>query len=56
MPSKRALRPTRLHVTVTVSLHRRFGWLMTGVAVGALQLPGVILAAAGLVLRALHHG
>jgi hypothetical protein len=55
MPSKRGPRPTHLHVTVTVNLHRRFGWLMTGVAVGTLQLPDLILQATDLVLRALHR-
>lgn len=49
-------RPPHLHVNVTVTLHRRrFGWLVAGTTIGALQAADLVVQVASLLLRAAGH-
>ena len=48
-------RPEPIRIDVTVTLHRRVGWLAAGVAIGALRVPDLLLAGFGLLARALQH-
>lgn len=40
--------PPRLHITITVSVNRRLGWLLV---IGSLQVPALLIQVFGLVLR-----
>jgi hypothetical protein len=43
-------------IDVTVTLPRRLGWLLAGIAISDLHLPDGLLEKAGLILRALLPG
>ncbi|WP_433616193.1 hypothetical protein ACQP2P_13960 [Dactylosporangium sp. CA-139114] len=47
--------PAHVRVDVTVTLHRRLGWLLAGVALGGLPVPDLVVRLAGLILLAIHN-
>ena len=47
-------RPEPLRIDVTVTLHRRLGWLLAGVVAGSLQAPALAVRLAALILRAVR--
>ena len=42
----------RVRIDITITLPRRARWLVTGIALGSLHLPDLVVQCAALVLRA----
>ena len=47
--------PDQLHITVAVTVTRRPGWRIAGIAISVLQLPEIVIQLVRLVLRAAGH-
>jgi hypothetical protein len=55
-PASGQPRDRLVKIDVTFILPRRLGWLLAGIAIGNLHLPGGLLEKAGILLRSLLPG